>query len=147
MNLNYEYNSFIQNVYIVCERSPIDLPQFNGSNKLGTPIKAFDNIHDAEHFVNEMSIGLRYINTIPFQKSNFQNQVPNIIYNILPPIQPSIQPSIQPPIQPSIQPPIQPTIQQPIQPTIQQPYTYYNASAPTQRPSYIYNDNMNIPRY
>ena len=119
MNLNYEYNSFIQNVYIVCERSPIDLPQFNGSNKLGTPIKAFDNIHDAEHFVNEMSIGLRYINTIPFQKSNFQNQVPNIIYNILPPIQPSIQP----------------------------PYTYYNTPAPTQRPSYIYNDNMNIPRY
>jgi hypothetical protein len=95
MNSNYEYNSFIQNVYIVCERSAIDLPQFIGSNKLGTPIKAFDNIHDAEHYVNEQSIGLRYITAIPFQKNNFQHQVPNIIYNILP-HQSQIQHQIQP---------------------------------------------------
>ena len=95
MNSNYEYNSFIQNVYIVCERSAIDLPQFIGSNKLGTPIKAFDNIHDAEHYVNEQSIGLRYITAIPFQKNNFQHQVSNIIYNILP-HQSQIQHQIQP---------------------------------------------------
>jgi hypothetical protein len=150
MNSNYEYpfmtNSTLQNVYIVCERSAVDLPQFIGSNKLGTPIKAFDNLFDAENFVNEMSIGLRYITVIPFQKNNFQHQVPHIIYNILPQPQPQIQPQIQPQLHPQIQPQIYdyPKL----------PYPNYNTpSAPLEqtfrmpRQPNIYHDDMNPPRY
>jgi hypothetical protein len=64
------YNSHY--IYIVCEKSLINLP-----------IKAFDNINDAEHFVNELSTGIRYIITIPFHKNNFQYPQ-QIIYNTLP---------------------------------------------------------------
>jgi hypothetical protein len=92
MNSNYEHNSFtpnyiLQNIYIVCEKSAVDLPQFIGSNKLGSPIKAFENIYDAEQFINESSLGLRYIVSVPLQKKNFQPNVSNIIYNIMPPQQ------------------------------------------------------------
>ena len=122
MNSTYEHNSFTPNyIYIVCERSAVDLPQFIGSNKIGTPIKAFDNIHDAENCVNEISIGLRYIVSVPLHKNNIQQHIPQIIYNILPQ---------------------QPNIPQYNYPNNQKIYPSYYPSAPLP----IHND-PNLPRY
>ena len=67
------------NIYIVCEKSASDLPYSTGSNKSGTPIRAFDNVYDAEQYVTEFSIGGRHIIAVPLYRSTKQSIYPNYI--------------------------------------------------------------------
>ena len=77
-----------EKVYIVCEKSAVDLPQFIGSNKLGTPIKAFDNIHNMQKQIQELaSLAIDKPNTINNHNLNNNSNnkmIDNRVLNMIP---------------------------------------------------------------